>query len=105
MVIQHNVYENGNVQSLGGEEQSDGTKRLSIGVIEPGEHHFENDRQEAITILSGTAVINGTAYEERGHPGCTDSRNHILIEAGAGVHIFCKERVYYACQYDEYTED
>jgi uncharacterized protein YaiE (UPF0345 family) len=56
----HNSYFDGRVQSLGFTRHG---RRLTAGVIEPGEYHFGTDAPERMTVVSGElqAKFDGTA--------------------------------------------
>ena len=50
----HNVYFDGGVQSLG--FQPDGP-RATVGVIQPGEYHFDTAAPERMTVVAGTLEV------------------------------------------------
>lgn len=85
-MITHNAYENG-VQSLGA--TIDG-HRFTYGLIPPGTYQFANDTEERITILDGTAQINGQIYT-------VDQTCVVLV--GQGVHIETTTGLGYRCEY------
>ena len=49
-MTQHNTYFDGQVQSLGFERNG---LRATVGVIEPGEYHFNTAAAERMTVISG----------------------------------------------------
>lgn len=76
--LKHNTYFDGNVQSIGFERQG---RRITAGVIAPGEFHFNTDAPERMTVSSGelevklagasawTTYPQGTAFEIPGKSG------------------------------------
>ncbi|WP_260261119.1 pyrimidine/purine nucleoside phosphorylase [Vibrio intestinalis] len=53
-MMKHNVYFEGNVQSLGFSQQSD---ESSIGVMAPGEYTFGTSAPEKMTVVKGALVV------------------------------------------------
>jgi uncharacterized protein YaiE (UPF0345 family) len=70
--MKHNTYFEGKVQSLGFERHG---RKQTVGVIAPGEYHFNTDGAERMTVVCGelrarlsgetewTAYPAGTAFE------------------------------------------
>lgn len=54
----HNIYFDGNVQSLGFENV---TGRATVGVIAPGTYDFNTDAPERMTVIAGAleAIVDG----------------------------------------------
>jgi uncharacterized protein YaiE (UPF0345 family) len=50
----HNVYFDGGVQSLGFEPDG---PRATVGVIQPGEYHFDTGAPERMTVVAGTLEV------------------------------------------------
>ena len=48
--LKHNVYFDGGVQSVGFERLG---RRMTVGVIAPGQYHFGTDAPERMTVISG----------------------------------------------------
>jgi len=46
----HNTYFDGRVQSVGFERNG---RRMTVGVVAPGEFHFGTDAPERMTVVSG----------------------------------------------------
>jgi len=77
-MLKHNSYFEGQVQSVGFERLG---RRMTVGVIAPGEFHFGTDAPERMTVVSGelTARLGagaewhvypaGTAFEVPGKSG------------------------------------
>ena len=76
-MLKHNTYFDGKVQSVGFERN--GTK-LTAGVIDAGEFHFNTDAAERMTVTSGELEIRlsgdswqrypaGTSFEVAGKSG------------------------------------
>ena len=53
-MLKHNSYHGGRVQSLGFERNG---RRMTAGVIEVGEFHFDTDAPERMTVTSGELSI------------------------------------------------
>ena len=49
-MLKHNSYFEGKVQSVGFERNG---RRTTVGVIDPGEFHFNTDAAERMTVVSG----------------------------------------------------
>src|SRR5205814_9444511 len=75
--LKHNTYFDGNVQSVGFERNG---RRATVGVIAPGEYHFNTDAPERMTVVSGQLWARfadgawqgfpaGTAFEIAGKSG------------------------------------
>jgi purine/pyrimidine-nucleoside phosphorylase len=75
-MLKHNTYFEGRVQSIGFERLG---RRLTAGVIEPGEYHFGTDAPERMTVVSGELEAKlgdswhlypaGTTFEVPGKSG------------------------------------
>jgi uncharacterized protein YaiE (UPF0345 family) len=75
-MLKHNAYFEGNVQSVGFERLG---RRMTVGVIAPGEYHFGTDAPERMTVVSGELEVKvggewrayaaGTAFEVPGKSG------------------------------------
>ncbi len=49
-MLKHNSYFDGSVQSIGFERHG---RRMTVGVIAPGEYHFGTDAPERMSVTSG----------------------------------------------------
>jgi uncharacterized protein YaiE (UPF0345 family) len=77
-MLKHNSYFDGNVQSIGFERHG---RRMTAGVIAPGEYHFGTDAPERMNVISGELLARlapdsewrvypaGTAFEIPGKSG------------------------------------
>ena len=75
-MLKHNTYFEGGVQSIGFERLG---RRMTVGVIAPGEYHFGTDAPERMTVVSGEieakigdswrAYPAGTIFEVPGKSG------------------------------------
>lgn len=77
-MINANSYFDGRVQSLGFKRHG---RRLTVGVIEPGEFYFGTDGPERMTVVSGELYVRqaanaawivyptGTSFELPGNSG------------------------------------
>jgi uncharacterized protein YaiE (UPF0345 family) len=69
-MLKHNAYFEGKVQSIGFEGPG---RRMTVGVIAPGEYHFGTDAPERMTVIRGVVDAKvadawqtyaaGTAFE------------------------------------------
>ena len=96
-VIKHNVYWDGQVQSLGFVGQGLlGEQDKTVGVLVPGEYDFGvAKRKEMIWVISGHLTINGVKHG-RGYQmpdSCT-------LQPGSAIHIVAEETSSYLCEYD-----
>jgi uncharacterized protein YaiE (UPF0345 family) len=62
--LRHNSYFDGQVQSVGFERLG---RRMTVGVIAPGEYHFNTEGPERMTVTSGEVLVRlaGTTEEQR----------------------------------------
>jgi uncharacterized protein YaiE (UPF0345 family) len=75
-MLKHNSFFDGNVQSIGFERLG---RRMTAGVIAPGEYHFGTESPERMIIVSGEVEAKlagqwrpypaGTAFEVPGKSG------------------------------------
>lgn len=75
-MLKHNTYFDGNVQSIGFERLG---RKMTAGVIAPGEYHFGTDAPERMTVVSGELQAKiggawksypaGTVFEVPGKSG------------------------------------
>ncbi len=75
-MLTHNTYFDAKVQSIGFERLG---RRMTVGVISPGEFHFSTDAPERMTVVSGEldakigdvwrTYPTGTAFEVPGKSG------------------------------------
>lgn len=75
--LKHNSYFDGGVQSIGFERLG---RRATVGVIAPGEYHFDTSAPERMTVVSGELAVRlgggdwrtfpaGTVFEIAGQSG------------------------------------
>jgi hypothetical protein len=77
-MLKHNTYFDGKVQSIGFERHG---QRMTAGVIDAGEYHFDTSAPERMTVVSGELQIRiagqgefvrypaGTVFEVAGKSG------------------------------------
>ena len=77
-MLKHHSYFEGGVQSIGFERNG---RRMTAGVIDRGEFHFDTDAPERMTVTSGELAVRiagssawqrypaGTAFEVPGRTG------------------------------------
>lgn len=89
-MLKHNSYFEGAVQSVGFERNG---LRATVGVIAPGEYHFNTAAAERMTVTSGTLQANiagsgwqtypaGTAFEVAANSGFD-----VRAEGGAAAYL------------------
>ena len=67
-VLRHNSYFDGGVQSIGFERLG---RRMTVGVIAPGEFHFDTDAPERMTVVSGELLVRQGTPDFRPYPAGT----------------------------------
>ena len=75
-MLKHNAYFDGKVQSIGFERHG---RKITAGVISPGEYHFGTEAPERMTVVSGELEVKvrgewraypaGTVFEVEGRSG------------------------------------
>ena len=90
-MLKHNTYFDGKVQSIGFERNG---RRLTAGVVAPGEYHFDTKAPERMTVVSGELELKvgdtwraypvGTAFE---------------VPAKTGFDFRAKEPAAYVCEF------
>jgi uncharacterized protein YaiE (UPF0345 family) len=66
--LRHNSYFEGQVQSVGFERLG---RRMTVGVIAPGEFHFDTGGPERMTVTSGELLVRVAGGEPRVYPAGT----------------------------------
>jgi uncharacterized protein YaiE (UPF0345 family) len=90
-MLKHNAYFDGKVQSIGFERFG---RRMTAGVVTPGEYHFRTDGPERMAIVSGELEAKvddvwrlyseGTAFE---------------VPGKSGFDVRAKQHVAYLCEF------
>jgi len=90
-MLKHNTYFEGNVQSIGFERLG---RRMTVGVIGPGEFHFGTDAPERITVVSGEleAKVDGVW---RAYPAATTFE----VAGKAGFDVRARQPAAYLCEF------
>ncbi|HVZ74258.1 MAG TPA: pyrimidine/purine nucleoside phosphorylase [Polyangia bacterium] len=92
-MLKHNTYFDGKVQSIGFERHG---RRLSSGVIAPGEFHFGTEAPERMTVTSGELHVRASAGAEwRVYPAGTAFE----IAGKSGFDVRAAEPSSYVCEY------
>ena len=92
-MLKHNSYFDGNVQSIGFERHG---RRLTAGVIAPGEYHFGTDAPERMTVVSGELFARFAAGGEwRAYPAGTAFE----IAGKSGFDVRASEPSAYLCEF------
>jgi uncharacterized protein YaiE (UPF0345 family) len=92
-MLKHNTYFDGNVQSIGFERHG---RRMTAGVIAPGEYHFGTDAPERMSVTSGELYVRDSAGAEwRGYPAGTAFE----IAGKSGFDVRAREPTAYLCEF------
>lgn len=90
-MLKHNTYFEGNVQSVGFERNG---RRMSVGVIDPGEFHFGTDAAERMTVVSGELDVRiGSNWQA--YPAGTQFE----VAAKSGFDVRAHAPAAYLCEY------
>ncbi len=90
-MLKHNTYFEGNVQSIGYDRHG---RRMSVGVIAPGEYHFGTEAAERMTVVSGELEAKIGA-EWRTYPCGTAFE----VSAKSGFDVRASHPAAYLCEY------
>jgi hypothetical protein len=91
-MLKHNLYFEGQVQSVGFERHG---RRLTVGVIAPGQFHFGTDAAERMTVVSGELSIRSGEGEWRLYPAGTQFE----VAAKSGFDVRAAEPTAYLCEF------
>ena len=80
-MLKHNTYFDGKVQSVGFERHG---RKQTVGVVAPGEFHFNTGGAERMTVVSGElyARLPGDTP-----PGAGNSKAWVLFPAGTAFEV------------------
>jgi hypothetical protein len=90
--LKHNSYFDGKVQSVGFERRG---RRLTAGVIAPGEFHFGTDAPERMTVVSGELFVRDAGGAWRHYPVGTAFE----IAGKSGFDVKAEEPAAYVCEF------
>lgn len=90
-MLKHNTYFEGNVQSIGFERFG---RRMTAGVVGPGEYHFRTDAPERMAVVSGELEAK-VGDEWRIYPTGTTFE----VPGKAAFDIRAKEPAAYLCEF------
>ena len=79
-MLKHNTYFEGKVQSVGFERNG---ARATVGVIAPGEYHFNTGAAERMTVVSGQLRAKATGGEWVTYPTGT----YFEVAANSGFDV------------------
>jgi hypothetical protein len=91
-MLKHNLYFDGQVQRVGFERHG---RRMTVGVIAPGEFHFGTDAAERMTVVSGELAIRQGQAEWRIYPAGTQFE----VAAKSGFDVRAAEPTAYLCEF------
>jgi uncharacterized protein YaiE (UPF0345 family) len=90
-MLTHNTYFDGQVQSVGYARHG---RRMTVGVIAPGEYHFGTDAPERMTVVSGELEVkDGTGW--RAYPAGTSFE----VAAKSGFDVRAGQPAAYLCEF------
>jgi uncharacterized protein YaiE (UPF0345 family) len=91
-MLTHNTYFEGKVQSIGFTRLG---RRMTAGVVAPGEYHFGTDAPERMTVVSGELDVKLQGGEWRTYPAGT-----VFEVAGkSGFDVRAHEASAYLCEF------
>jgi len=91
-MLKHSIYFDGQVQSVGFERLG---RRMTVGVIAPGEVHFGTDAPERMTVVSGELTIRAGEGEWRTYPAGTQFE----VAGKSGFDVRAAEPTAYLCEF------
>ncbi len=92
-MLKHNSYFEGKVQSVGFERNG---RKLTAGVIDVGEFHFNTDAAERMTVTSGELLIRLAGKSEwRSYPAGTAFE----VAAKSGFDVKAEGPSAYLCEF------
>jgi uncharacterized protein YaiE (UPF0345 family) len=91
-MLKHNTYFEGRVQSVGFERLG---RKLTAGVIDPGEFHFGTDAPERMTVVSGELEVRRAGGEWRLYPVGTTFE----VPGKSGFDVRASEPAAYLCEF------
>jgi uncharacterized protein YaiE (UPF0345 family) len=92
-LLRHNSYFDGQVQSVGFERLG---RRMTVGVIAPGEYHFNTESPERMTVTSGEVLVRLTAAADfRPYPAGTVFE----VPAKSGFDVQATSPAAYLCEF------
>ena len=91
-MLKHNTYFDGNVQSIGFERLG---RRMTVGVIVPGEYHFGTDAPERMTVISGEIEAKLGSEGWRAFPAGTIFE----VPGKSGFDVRTREPAAYLCEF------
>jgi uncharacterized protein YaiE (UPF0345 family) len=90
-MLKHNSYYEGKVQSVGFERLF---RKMTVGVIAPGEYHFGTDAPERMTVVSGE--LEAKIYDTwRTYPAGTVFE----VPGKGGFDVRAREPAAYLCEF------
>jgi uncharacterized protein YaiE (UPF0345 family) len=90
-MLKHHVYFDGQVQSIGFERNG---RRMTAGVISPGEYHFGTDAPERMTVVSGELEAK-VSDQWRAYPAGTSFE----VAAKSGFDVRARQPAAYLCEF------
>ena len=91
-MLKHNLYFDGQVQSIGFERHG---RRLTAGVIAPGQFHFGTEAPERMTVVSGELAVRTGEGEWRIYPAGTQFE----VAGKSGFDVRAVEPTAYLCEF------
>ena len=90
-MLKHNTYFEGRVQSIGFQRLG---RRMTAGVVAPGDYHFDTDAPERMTVVSGELEAKiGEVW--RSYPAGTTFE----VPGKSGFDVRAREPSAYLCEF------
>jgi uncharacterized protein YaiE (UPF0345 family) len=90
-MLKHNTFFDGQVQSIGFERFG---RRMTAGVIAPGEYHFGTDSPERMSVVSGELEAK-VGNEWRAYPAGTSFE----VPGKSGFDVRARQPAAYLCEF------
>ena len=91
-MLKHNTYFDGKVQSVGFERHG---RRMTAGVIDSGEYHFDTGAAERMTVVSGELLIKLSGRDFCSYPAGTSFE----VPAKSGFDVRAEQPAAYLCEF------
>ena len=91
-MLKHNSYFDGGVQSIGFERNG---QRATVGVIAPGEYHFNTGAAERMTVVSGELQAKLAGGHWQSYPAGT----YFEVAGNSGFDVKANAASAYLCEF------
>lgn len=91
-MLKHNSYFDGQVQSVGFERLG---RRMTVGVIAPGQFHFGTEAAERMTVVSGELSVQLGDGQWQSYPAGTQFE----VAGKSGFEVRAAQPTAYLCEF------